>query len=119
MLRLARSLGLAEPSVLTDYSYQIGSIIHMLMMSLAISGHYNAMKRERLATQVAVNRLLEEQIAKRIAALKQEIGRRETLEIELRQALAVEQQARQQQRDFVAMVSHEFRTTQLADSRLQ
>ena len=110
MLRLARSLGLAEPSVLTDYSYQIGSIIHMLMMSLAISGHYNAMKRERLATQVAVNRLLEEQIAKRIAALKQEIGRRETLEIELRQALAVEQQARQQQRDFVAMVSHEFRT---------
>ncbi len=110
VLRLARSLGLVEPSLLTNYGYQIGSVIHMLMMSLAISGRYNAVKREKFSTQLTVNKLLEEQIAKRIASLKQEIRRRETLEVELRQALAVEQKARQQQRDFVAMVSHEFRT---------
>ena len=110
ILSYGRTLGLVEPNWLTEHGYQIGAIIHMLMMSLAISGRYYTIKREKLAAQVAVNKLLEEQIAKRIASLKLEIGRRETLEIELRQALAVEQQARQQQRDFVAMVSHEFRT---------
>ena len=110
MLRLARSLGFLEPSPLTNYAYQIGSIIHMLMMSLVISGRHTATRLEKLANQVAVNKLLEEQITKRVVSLQQEISQREALEIELRQALVAEQQARQQQRDFVAMVSHEFRT---------
>ena len=110
VLRFLRTLGLMEPSVLTDYSYQIGSIIHMLMMSLAITGRYNVMKRERLAAQITLNTSLENQVNQRTVLLATEIDRRAKLEIDLRHALAVEQQARQQQRDFVAMVSHEFRT---------
>ena len=110
VLRFLRTLGLMEPSWLTDYSYQVGSIIHMLMMSLAITGRYNAMKRERLAAQITLNTSLEIQVNQRTVLLATEIDRQAKLEIDLRHALAVEQQARQQQRDFVAMVSHEFRT---------
>jgi len=110
VLRFLRTLGLMEPSWLTDYSYQIGSIIHMLMMSIAITGRYNVMKREKLATQIAANTSLEQQVNQRTILLATEIDRRAKLELDLRHALAVEQQARQQQRDFVAMVSHEFRT---------
>ena len=46
----------------------------------------------------------------RTVSLVGEVSRREALEVELRRALAVEQLAWQQQQDFVAMVSHEFRT---------
>ena len=110
VLRYVSTLGLVEPNLLTDYGYQIGSLIHMLMMSVAITGRYNAMKRDNLAAQILVNSSLEEQVAVRTHSLKQEISWRETLEIDLRKALEVEQRARQEQRDFVAMVSHEFRT---------
>lgn len=69
-LRYLRNLGTLHPTELTDYSLQLGALIHMLMMSLYIIYRYNALKR----------------------------------------ALAIEQLANQQQRDFVSMVSHEFRT---------
>ena len=109
-VRLARSMGWVDPGILADYSYQIGSLIHMLMMNLAITGRYNTMKRQMLSAQVAVSKSLEGQVKQRTALLATELDRRAKLEIDLRQALAVERQARQQQRDFVAMVSHEFRT---------
>ncbi len=70
MIRFLRNMGLLAPGLLTDYSFQLAVILHMLMVSLFIIYRYNALK---LALQVA-------------------------------------QAARQQQRDFVAMVSHEFRT---------
>lgn len=110
VLRYLRTLGLLEPSLLTDYAYQIGSIVHMLIMSLAITGRYNTMKQEKLAAQTLLTTSLESKVKERTALLSQEIGRRETLEDELRLALNVEQQARQDQREFMALVSHEFRT---------
>jgi signal transduction histidine kinase len=82
----------------------------MLIMSLAITGRYNDMKREKLAAQAALNSSLEVQVQERTVLLVDEISRREALEVDLRRALAVEQLAWQQQQDFVAMVSHEFRT---------
>lgn len=110
VLRYLRLLGQMEPSFLTDYSYEVGSIINMLVMSLAITGRYNDLKREKLAAQAALNSSLEVQVQERTVSLVDEISRREALEVDLRRALAVEQLAVQQQRDFVAMVSHEFRT---------
>ena len=110
VLRYLRLLGKMEPSFLTDYSYEVGSIINMLVMSLAITGRYNAMKHEKLAAQAALNSSLEVQVQERTVLLVDEIDRREALEIDLRRALVMEQLAVQQQRDFVAMVSHEFRT---------
>lgn len=70
MIRFLRNIGLLPPGPLTDYSFQLAVILHMLIGSLFIIDRYNALK---LALQLA-------------------------------------QAARQQQRDFVAMVSHEFRT---------
>lgn len=110
VLRYLRLLGWVEPSLLTDYSFEVSSIINMLIMSLAITGRYNAMKREKLAAQEALNSSLESQVQERTVLLVNEIDRREALEVDLRRALAAEQLAWQQQQDFVAMVSHEFRT---------
>lgn len=69
-VRFLRNMGLLEPGLITNYSFQLAVLLHMLTVSLVILFRYNALK----------------------------------------QALVVEQAARQQQRDFVAMVSHEFRT---------
>ena len=69
-VRFLRNIGGLEPGLVTNYSFQLAVLLHMLTVSVVIIFRYNALK----------------------------------------QALAVEQAARQQQRDFVAMVSHEFRT---------
>lgn len=116
-VRFLTTLGLLATSIVTEYSYQVGSIIHMLLMSLWITGRYNAMKqkviaaqREALDTKSTLAQRLENDVAERTRSLVDEIVRREALERSLREALDVEKQARQEQRDFVAMVSHEFRT---------
>jgi signal transduction histidine kinase len=110
VLRYLRLLGWMDPGFLTEYAHEVGSILSMLIMSLAITGRYNDMKREKLAAQAALNSSLEVQVQERTVSLVDEVSRREALEVDLRRALAVEQLAWQQQQDFVAMVSHEFRT---------
>jgi signal transduction histidine kinase len=57
-----------------------------------------------------LNESLEAKVAQRTANLKTEMARRELQEIETRRALGVEVQVRLEQHNFVAMVSHEFRT---------
>ncbi len=69
-VRYARNLGWLAPGFITDYSIQIGSVVHLIVMCLFIVHRFNAVRR----------------------------------------ALRIEQSARQEQRDFVAMVSHEYRT---------
>ena len=110
VLRYLRLLGWMDSSFLTEYGYEVGSILSMLIMSLGITGRYNDMKREKLAAQEALNSSLELQVRERTVLLVDEIDRRVALEVDLRRALTVEQLAWQQQQDFVAMVSHEFRT---------
>lgn len=70
VLRFLRNIGLLEPGLLTDYSFQLAALLHMMVICLYILYRYNALK----------------------------------------QALELAQAARQEQLDFVAMVSHEFRT---------
>lgn len=98
-----RNLGALPANVWTDNATSIGTLLHMSIMSLRIISHYNQLKRERgLAQEAAIdatrlhNDRLEQQVAVRTAAL--------------RAALANETRTHQEQRDFVAMVSHEFRT---------
>jgi hypothetical protein len=93
VLHYLRTLGLVQPNLLTDYGYQIGSVIHMLMMSLAITGHYSAKKAQRLEAQMTANASLETQVVQRTKLLSTEVDQRRKLEFELRQALAVEQAA--------------------------
>ncbi len=117
VLRVARNFMLLPPNLLTDNSFQIGAIAHMLVMSLAIIYRYNSMKVAAEQAQAEALRLktqraeeLEVEVAARTLSLTTEIAQREQLEVDLRHSLAVEKLARQEQRDFVAMVSHEFRT---------
>ncbi|MCW5654285.1 sensor histidine kinase [Hydrogenophaga sp.] len=70
LVRYLRNLGWLQPGPLTDYSIQVASVLHMVVMCMFIVYRYNA----------------------------------------LRVALQIEQAARREQRDFVALVSHEFRT---------
>lgn len=117
VVRILRNLTLLPPNLLTDNCYQVGAIAHMAVMSLAITWRYNAMKQENTKAQAEALRAqteyalsLESTVKSRTASLVAEIGRREATEGELRLALEAEKQARQEQCDFVAMVSHEFRT---------
>jgi signal transduction histidine kinase len=110
VLRFLRNLGVLEPSLLTEYSVPVGALLHMVVMSLGITGQYNQIKREKLIAQAALNESLEVQVVERTASLVDEIARREKSENEARRALEVEIQARQEHQDFIAMVSHEFRT---------
>jgi signal transduction histidine kinase len=109
-LRMLRNLGFLEPSLLTEYGVPVGALLHMVVMSLGITGQYNQIKREKLIAQAALTESLEAQVMERTASLVDEIARRKTSENEARRALEVEIQARQEHQDFVAMVSHEFRT---------
>ena len=70
VIRSLRIAGMLESNLLTDYSFQVSAILHLIIISQFIVYRYNALKR----------------------------------------VLSVEQQARQEQQDFVGMVSHEFRT---------
>lgn len=110
LLRFLRNLGFLPPSLLTEYGLPVGALLHMIVMSLGITGQYNQLKREKLAAQAALTQSLEAQVAERTAKLTEEIDRRKTSENETRRALEVEKLASQEQHDFVAMVSHEFRT---------
>jgi signal transduction histidine kinase len=110
VLRYLRNLGYLPPSVLTEYGIQMGSLFNMVVISLGITARYNRNRLDMLASQTALSESLEIKVAQRTATLKAEMTRREQQEIETRRALSVEVQARLEQHNFVAMVSHEFRT---------
>lgn len=117
LLRVARNFTLLPPTLLTDNSFQIAAIGHMVLMSLAVINRYNNIKLAaervqaealRLKTDYAEN--LEKEVTIRTSSLSAEISRRKMLEEHLQKNLDVEKQTRQEQREFVSMVSHEFRT---------
>lgn len=45
--RYLRNFGLLEPSFWNDNSYQIGALVHMLVMSVGIFASYNRMRRDK------------------------------------------------------------------------
>lgn len=117
LLRVMRNFTLLPPNFATDNGFQIGAIAHMIVMSLLIMERYNTMKLAAMKAQAEALRIKTEreedlniEIGARTASLSREISRREALESDLRKSLEVEKQALQEQLDFVAMVSHEFRT---------
>lgn len=76
-LRFARNLGWVNFGALSVHGYQVGSLIHMVVLSVGLFRGYARMRLEKEAAEVQV---------------------------------AAEQQQRQEQREFMAMISHEFRT---------
>lgn len=112
-----RNLGVVPANFWTEHAAALGTLIHMGMMSLSINVHYRRLKAEKAQAQAALveaalahSQQLEQRVAERTAELFAQVQRREALEQELRAALAVERGIREEQREFVAMVSHEFRT---------
>jgi signal transduction histidine kinase len=117
LVAFLRNFGVVPANFWTDHAVAIGTLLHMSAMSLRIISHYNRLKRDKQLAQAQNTALiqqqnahLESQVALRTFELNQELLRREQLEQELRATLAREQQVREEQNDFVAMVSHEFRT---------
>lgn len=117
LMAFLRNLGLVPASFITDNSLAIGTLLHMVLMSMRIIHHYRQLEDEKRLAQADFKELLqshnvrlEQQITERTLELREEISQRTLLEAELREALLQEQSMREEQREFVAMVSHEFRT---------
>ncbi|SIQ92816.1 Signal transduction histidine kinase [Aquipseudomonas alcaligenes] len=117
LVAFLRNFGVVPANFWTDHAVAIGTLLHMSAMSLRIISHYNRLKRDKQLAQAQNTALiqqqnahLESQVALRTRELNEELQRREQLELELRATLAREQRVREEQSDFVAMVSHEFRT---------
>ena len=117
IISFMRNLGVIPTSFITDNAVAIGTLLHMALMSLRIIHHYRTLEEEKRHAQLDLKLLLQEhnsnlekQIVERTQELREEISRRTLLEGELRETLHQEQRTREEQRDFVAMVSHEFRT---------
>jgi len=83
-LRFLRDLGLTPINTLSENGIYFGITLHILMMSIAIFWRYDQLRRDKDQAQAAA------------------------LEADLR-ALA-ERHAHREQREFMAMVSHEFRS---------
>lgn len=47
VVRYLRNMGWLEPNFWTEHSYQIGSFVHMVIMSVGIFSSYNRLQRER------------------------------------------------------------------------
>lgn len=112
-----RNMALVPTNFWTDHAIAIGALLHMVLMSLRLNFRYDGLRRDKEMAQAEtvrvvrqLNESLEHQVAKRTEALQQEVTQRVQLEQELRLALEVERRIKEEQQDFVAMVSHEFRT---------
>jgi len=117
LLRFLRNLGVIPPGPLADHGIHAGALANFVTVSVGLTGRFGRLKEAAARAQAealeATRRLaesLEEEVAARTTELTEEVRRRGALEEELRRALGVEREARAIQRDFVAMVSHEFRS---------
>lgn len=118
LIAFLRNLGVLPVNAFTEYVSTLGTMLHMLLLSLFIVGRHERERRlkERHQANMAADlarqhsQRLELEVAQRTADMQSEIQRRVQLEEELRTSLESERLVFAEQRDFVAMVSHEFRT---------
>ena len=107
---LSRLPGPLPANVLTDNSLTLGSTLELLLLALALGDHFNRLKAANLAAerrahavQLAYAADLERQVAERTQALRAAMA-------ESQDALEAERLAREEQRDFLATISHDLRT---------
>lgn len=110
-------LGGISEHFLINYSGEIAALIHLFILPILIIqrtrnaelGKELALGRELLESQ-RVERELEDRVRHRTEELQHEITAREELQEQLKKTLSTERAILATQRQFVAMVSHEFRT---------
>jgi signal transduction histidine kinase len=110
LLRLSRNLAWLPPGFLVEHGLHIGAIFHFCLMNLPLADRLAGIKRERdeviLAAQQAGEehrQELEHRVDQRTLKLQQAKAQAEA-------ALDQERQVVAEQRQFLSMVSHEFRT---------
>lgn len=100
-----------------------GTVVHLILLSAAIARRTRVAERnlsEQKDHAIALSRSAEQELTLKVnertlalaesnASLKEEVERRQLLEVKLRQSLDAVNDALAQQRDFMALVSHEFR----------
>jgi signal transduction histidine kinase len=117
VISFLRNMAVVPSNFWTHHASTIGSLLHMVLMSVRLNLRYDGLRRDKELAQAEtvravrdMNENLEHLVAQRTDDLQQEIFRRMQLEQELRKALEVERRIKEEQQDFLAMVSHEFRT---------
>lgn len=100
-----------------SYSGEITALIHLIILPILIIHRARQAELEKdraLARELAeahrVERELEARVRERTSALRQEIETRSRIQARLQDALTTEQATLANQRELVAMLSHEFRT---------
>lgn len=110
-------LGNITESFLIYYSGEITALIHLIILPVLIIHRTRQAELEKdraLARELVeahrVERELEARVRSRTQELRQEIATRGRLQEQLKNALETERATLANQRQFVAMLSHEFRT---------
>jgi signal transduction histidine kinase len=110
-------LGLVPNYFSISYSGEFTALIHLVVLPILIihrTRQAELAKDQALTRELAeahrMERGLERRVNERTQELHQEIESRERLQVQLKDALATERAALANQRQFVAMLSHEVRT---------
>ena len=108
--RVSSNLSLHNVDFLAEYGMHIGAMVHLILMSLPLADRMGRIKEERdaalretLETVAQHQRELEGQVEARTRELQQEQAR-------TAEALDREREVVAEQRQFLSLVSHEFRT---------
>lgn len=118
-----RNIGLLPSTAFIINSSTIATATHILLLTIALARRAQQAEAEKKRMQdqaLALSRQAERELESRVAArtmelsqanasLEREIAMRQILQGELQQALSTEQTAHAAQKEFVSMVSHEFR----------
>ncbi|MDO6747873.1 sensor histidine kinase [Gilvimarinus sp. 1_MG-2023] len=124
VLIILKAVGLGSWIPLADHLPNIGGLIHVVLLNFALARRAWQAEQDKFAAKEALlqqvtthNLELESKVQARTrdlgyanSALTEEVEQRVAIEVKLRESLANEQLALQTQKEFVAMVSHEFRS---------
>jgi len=83
-IRVLRNFGFLQPSFFTDRSFQFGALIYLFLMNVAVGWRYNDLRREKNHSEAAL--------------------------LLAQQEITLKRRTEEEQKRFIAMVSHEFRT---------
>ena len=110
LFRVASNLSLHNTDFLAEYGMHLGAMVHLVLMSLPLADRMGRIKEERdaalretLETTARHQRELEGQVTARTREIQQEQAR-------TAEALDREREVVAEQRQFLSLVSHEFRT---------
>lgn len=109
-LRVGRNIGLPVPSEMAEWGLQVGFDGYALFLALAVVNMIRSIqeeKRDVTARLLKATELREHELAETVSHRTAEL---EQSRREIEAALVSERQMMKQQRDFLSMVSHEFKT---------